>query len=114
MMPWLLVGLAVVVLVLAALAATGRGGQMPEPPVEDEWIDPDSAAAGMVDFAPEADPDRAATDDPIAGTAGTRTDRPLPECPDALPTTDCARPLRHPGTTRPTFLCRIRDNGRGL
>lgn len=66
-MPWLLVGLAVVVLALAALAATGRGGQMPEPPVEDEWIEPDAVARRMVDTAPEVDRERAATDDPVAG-----------------------------------------------
>lgn len=40
-MPWLLVGLAGVVLVLAALAAVGRLGEMPEPPVEDRWIEPE-------------------------------------------------------------------------
>ena len=39
-MPWILVGLAGVVLALAAVAAGGRLGEMPEPPVEDEWIAP--------------------------------------------------------------------------
>ncbi|SDB80055.1 hypothetical protein GA0111570_101329 [Raineyella antarctica] len=42
-MPWLLVGLAGLVLVLAALAAVGRLGEMPEPPVEDQWIGPVSS-----------------------------------------------------------------------
>lgn len=39
-MPWILAGLAGVLLALAALAAGGRLGEMPEPPVEDEWIEP--------------------------------------------------------------------------
>ncbi|WOP17548.1 hypothetical protein [Raineyella sp. LH-20] len=36
MMPWLLVGLAVVVLVLTVPAARGAFGEMPEPPVVDD------------------------------------------------------------------------------
>lgn len=45
-MPWVLVGVAVVVLFLAALAARGGLGEMPGPPVEDDWHGPAGEAAG--------------------------------------------------------------------
>lgn len=62
-MPALLVGLAVVVLLVAALAATGRLGGMPEPPVEDDWIRvPDEASAGEPGEQPDDPPARGLPD----------------------------------------------------
>lgn len=62
-MPWPLLGLAVVVLLLAGLAATGRLGGMPEPPVEDEWIRvPDEASAGQPGGQPDDPPARGLAD----------------------------------------------------
>ncbi len=51
-MPFLLVGLAVGVLLLAAVAARGDLGDMPEPPVEDDWLGPGPAGS---DHPPAAD-----------------------------------------------------------
>ncbi|WOQ15956.1 hypothetical protein [Raineyella sp. W15-4] len=50
MMPWLLVGLAVVVLGLTVPVARGAFGEMPEPPVLDDPPTP-------VDDTPALDPD---------------------------------------------------------
>lgn len=55
-MPWLLVGLAGVVLGLAGLAATGRWGEMPEPPVEDVWNEPVAGTSGGASAPVAGDP----------------------------------------------------------
>ena len=67
-MPWiLLVGALIIV---AAEAARGRFGEMPEPPVRDEWIAPPvdvddliAPADGVVRTGSDTDPDGSAGPD---------------------------------------------------